>query len=124
MGKRPEDEHDHAAHDHAGHDHGHVHGEDCAHDDDDDIVTLMDAEGNETDYAFLGTVEVDGDQFAMLTPAAALDNDDENMEVVLMHFEEDEDGGMSFSEIDDEELYARVQTAAEGVFAEGDADEP
>lgn len=119
MGKRPEDEHDHAGHDHANHDHGHVHGENCDHDDDDDIVTLVDADGNETDFAMLGTVEVEGDTYAMLTPESQLDNEDENMEVVLMHFEQDEDGGMSFSDIEDEELYAKVQAAAEAAFAEG-----
>lgn len=131
MGKRPDDEHDHskaghehAGDEHAGHDHEHEHGENCAHDEhDDDIVTLVDADGNETDFAMLGTVEVDGDTFAMLTPASDLDNDDENMEVVLMHFEEDEDGGMSFSDIDDEVLYAKVQVAAEAAFAESGEEE-
>jgi uncharacterized protein YrzB (UPF0473 family) len=122
MGKKNGDEHDHAAHDHAGHDHDHAHDENCDHDD--DIVTLVDADGNETDFAMLGTVEVDGDAFALLTPAANIDDDDDNMEVVLMHYEEDEDGGMAFSDIEDEALYARVQAVAEAAFAEdGDGED-
>ena len=44
-------------------------GEGEGEDDEDDIVILSDAEGNEQEYQFLAIVEVEGDQYALLTPA-------------------------------------------------------
>jgi uncharacterized protein YrzB (UPF0473 family) len=86
-------------------------------DDEDDIVTLVDAEGKEVDYHMMGLVEVDEETFALLTPVEE-DDESESMEVVLMGYEEDEDGGLIFSDIEDEALFAKVQAAAETFFAE------
>lgn len=122
-------------------DHGHDHEHDHDHDDmlaegseemeeefdeldeEDDIVVLVDAEGKETEYHMMGLVEVDEETFALLSPVDD-DEESESMEVVLMRYDEDEDGGMIFADIDDEALFARVQAAAEAFFAEMMGDEP
>jgi len=92
-------------------------------DEEDDIVTLMDAEGNETDFLFLTVIDVEGEgQFAALTPADE-DEETDNTEVFLFHYEADEDGGESFAPIEDEDLFAKVQAAAEVHFAQMEHDE-
>lgn len=107
------------------HDHEHEHDESLEEgvedeelfDDEDDVVVLVDAEGNELEYHLLGVIEVEEEEFALLTPADD-DEESESMEVVLMRYDEDEDGGMIFQDIEDEALFAKVQAAAEVYFAE------
>ncbi|MSP55343.1 MAG: DUF1292 domain-containing protein [Myxococcales bacterium] len=98
-------------------------GEDEEWDDDgedSDTVILVDAEGVEREFVFLAVVDMEDEgQFAALTPAEE-DEDGENTEVFLFHYEEDEDGAESFTPIEDEDLFARVQTAAEEMFKQMD----
>ncbi len=90
---------------------------------DSDIVTLLDAAGHEQNFLFLAVIDVEGEgQFAALTPADE-DEEAENTEVFLFHYEADEDGGETFTPIDDEELFAKVRAAAEAYFAEQEAEE-
>lgn len=115
------------------HDHEHEHDESLEEgvedeelfDDEDDVVVLVDAEGNELEYHLLGVIEVEEEEFALLTPADD-DEESESMEVVLMRYDEDEDGGMIFQDIEDEALFTKVQAAAEKYFAESmdEDDEP
>jgi len=103
------------------HDHAHEHDESCEHDHEeggDDIVTLVDAEGNEVDHYWLGLVELDEEQFALLCPIDELDEESESTNVYVYHYEEDEDGAESFEAVEDEALLARVQAAAEAMFTE------
>ena len=89
-------------------------------DDEESTVILVDAEGTEREFVFLAVVDLEDEgQFAALTPAEE-DESGENTEVFLFHYEEDEDGGESFSPIEDEELFARVQSAAEEMFKQMD----
>ena len=103
-------------------------GEDEEWDDEDgedgeDTVVLVDADGNEREFVFLAVVEMDEEgSFAALTPVEEDDAAD-NTEVFLFHYEEDEDGGESFSPIEDEDLFARVQIAAEKMFSEMDEED-
>lgn len=101
------------------HDHSHEHDESCDHDHDEevDVVTLVDADGNEVDHYWLGLVEVDDDQFALLCPVDEMDEDSENTNVYVYHYSEDEDGAESFEAVEDDALLARVQAAAEAMFA-------
>ncbi len=105
------------------HDHQHEHDENCDHEEGDDIVTLVDADGNEVDNYWLGQVELDDEQFALLCPVAEMDEEAEATNVYVYHYSEDEDGAESFEAVEDEELLARVQAAAEAMFAEGDEEE-
>jgi uncharacterized protein YrzB (UPF0473 family) len=100
------------------HDHTHEHGEECDHEHDEvDVVTLVDADGNEVDHYWLGLVEVDDDQFALLCPVDEMDEESENTNVYVYHYSEDEDGAESFEAVEDDALLARVQAAAEAMFA-------
>ncbi|MSQ01628.1 MAG: DUF1292 domain-containing protein [Myxococcales bacterium] len=109
-----------AGHDDETPDHQHEHDESCDHEDGNDIVTLVDADGNEVDNYWLGLVELDDEQFALLCPVEEMDEEAEATTVYIYHYSEDEDGAESFEEVEDEALLARVQQAAEAMFAEGD----
>jgi uncharacterized protein YrzB (UPF0473 family) len=102
--------------------HAHEHdGDDGEEEDDDDIVILSDADGNETEFQFLALVEVEGEQYALLTPSD--DEGNEATEIFIFRYEQDEDGGETFSDVDDEETFAKVRAEAEQLFATLD-DEP
>lgn len=88
-------------------------------DDEDDTVILSDAEGNEIEYQFLAIVEVDGENYALLTPAVDED-DEEATEIFIFHYEQDEDGGEIFSDVADEATFEKVRAQAEALFAAGD----
>ena len=108
------------------HDHGHhhEHGEACDHGEEEgEIVTLIDPNGNEVDHLWLGIIELEDEegnpeQFALLTPVDELDQDEENTSVYVFHYSQDEDGAESFEAVEDEELLKRVQAAAEEMFNE------
>lgn len=108
-----------------GHDHDHDHDDMDEEDGEegDDVVVLEDAEGNAREYVFLAVVEVDEEAYALLTPAEEDENEENPTEVFLFQYEVDDDGNESFSDIEDEELFKRVQAAAEQLFAEMDGDE-
>jgi uncharacterized protein YrzB (UPF0473 family) len=113
MGKK---EHDH--------DHDHDHDEDESefdeleeYDEDDDIVILQDADGNEKEFRFLTVVELEGEgAFALLTPNEEPLDEDAPTEVFIFRYEQDEEGGEIFSDLDDEDLFQRVQKAAEALL--------
>ncbi len=116
-------------HDHDGHDHEHDHDEELEDgefdDDDDGIVVLTDAEGDEREFQFLDVVEVDDMQFALLAPVMDEENDDEDepAEIFIFRYEVNEDGVETFSDVEDEELFAKVRDAAEALFAAEDEDD-
>ena len=111
-------------HDHAdSHDHDHDHkneGEEILEDGEeegDDIVILSDADGNEREFRFLTVLEVDDQQFALLTTLDESEDADAPTEVFIFHYEEDEDGGEVFADIEDEVLFNKVQAAAEAMLS-------
>jgi hypothetical protein len=75
-----------------------------------DIVILEDEEGNAMDFALLAIVEVEDQDYALMTPAEQIEDDGgDSMELFLFQYDEEDDGTASFSEIDDEETYERVR---------------
>ena len=48
-----------------------------------DIIVLYDEEGNEENYEHIDTIEFEGEQYVVLTPAGA-DEESEDLEVVFM----------------------------------------
>lgn len=109
-------------HSHDDHDHEHDHDpeETETEEAEDDVVILEDAEGNSREYVFLAVVELDEEAYALLTPSEEDENEETPTEVFLFHYEVDDEGNESFSDIADEELFKRVQAAAEQLFAEMD----
>lgn len=74
---------------------------------DDEIITLVDEEGEEHDFTVLDILEVDGREYAILIP---LEEGVESDEVVIFRFEEDEAGNEILVDVEDEE-WERVADA-------------
>jgi uncharacterized protein YrzB (UPF0473 family) len=88
-------------------------------DEDDGVVILQTAEGDEMAFHVLEVIDVDDEQFALLTPAnddEGEDNDEEAAEIYIFHYEVDEDGAESFTPVEDEDTFAKVREAAEALF--------
>lgn len=75
-----------------------------------ELIELEDDDGTLRVFALLAVVEIDGQNFAMLSPHASMmdDDNDEPLEIALFAYEEDPEGA-TYSDIEDEALLARVQ---------------
>ena len=73
-----------------------------------ELLELEDEDGNSRTFALLAVVEVDGQNFAMLAPHEEMLESDEQLEVALFAYEEDEEGA-TYSDIEDEALFERVR---------------
>ncbi|MGI6227169.1 MAG: DUF1292 domain-containing protein [Peptococcales bacterium] len=85
----------------------------CDHEHDHDheelgIVTLVDEEGNEHDFAFVDSIEVDGAQYAILSP---MEEDEESEEAIILKIGQDENGDDILFDIDDDEEWEKVADA-------------
>lgn len=106
----------------AEHDHDHDHDDD-EEGEEDDLVVLADEDGVEATYRFLGLVDLDGAQYALLTTLEEPDDEEEPMEVFILKYEQDEDGGEVYTPLEDESLFQRVQAEAERLFNESPEDD-
>ena len=86
------------------------------------IITLPDSEGNERDFALMTLVELEEGTFAILAPVDQLESDDPSIDLYAYTYEEDEDGGIDLDEIEDEQLLEKVFALAEEMLF-GDDDE-
>lgn len=75
----------------------HVHDDDC--DCEEDVVVLVDEEGNEERFSIIDIVEKDDKKYAILVPED--DEEDEGMQI--FRIEEDEDGEESLVFVDDDD---------------------
>ena len=66
----------------------------------DDVVVLMDEDGNETEFEYLDTVEMEEKEYVVLLPV--LENRAEAEEVLILRVDQDDEGEDVFSSIDDE----------------------
>lgn len=75
-----------------------------------ELIELEDDDGTCRVFALLAVVEIDGQNFAMLSPHASMtsEDDEEPLEIALFAYEEDAEGA-TYSDIEDEALFARVQ---------------
>jgi len=67
----------------------------------DDVLVLMDEEGNETEFEYLDTVEMSNKEYVVLLPV----QEDESVpaeEVLILKVEQDENGEDVFSSVDDD----------------------
>ncbi len=65
-----------------------------------EVITLIDEEGVEHDFTVLDILEVDGTEYAILIP---VDEEEQEDEVVIFKFTEDDEGNEILVEIEDEE---------------------
>ncbi len=73
---------------------------------DDEIFTLTDDEGRETDFSLLGSVTIEGTLYLALTPIDEGDNPDDSY--VILKPELDENGDEVLSTIEDDDEFERV----------------
>lgn len=68
-----------------------------------DIVTLVDEDGNEHEFAVIDIIEVDEKEYALLLPAESESEAEDSEDVLVLRFEDD-----SLVMIDDENEFNRV----------------
>lgn len=70
----------------------------------DDIVVLIDENGDEVEFEHIDTIEMNGNEYVVLAPIEEeLDDDREEEEVVILKIEHNEDGDDSFVTIEDDD---------------------
>ncbi len=114
MADHPEHEHK-GEHLHVGHDHDAEH----EHISEDEVITLVDEDGKEHQFALLDVIEVDENEYAILVPAEDGDAEEAD-EAVILRMEEDDEGNEVLVDIDDEAEFERVATAWEELLDEED----
>lgn len=89
-----------------------------------ELFTLTDEEGNESQFALVGELELDGQEYLALVPVDADPADDGEDEYVILKVTADENGEEILVTIDDDEEFDRVADAFEDQFMnEYDLDE-
>lgn len=95
--------------------------ESAPEDDSDDIVTLVDDDDNEITFQILGLVDVDGAEYALLTPVAT---EGDQMDIYIFHYDVDEEADtVTYGSVDDPDLFQRVVARAEELITFGDGEE-
>lgn len=87
----------------------------------DDIYTLTDEDGNESDFELIGSVEVEGTAYYALIPYSE-DESDEPEEYIVLRGEKDENGEEVLVSIDDDEEFDRIADIFDDEFADIDYD--
>lgn len=88
---------------------------------DDEVYTLTDEEGNESQFELLGSREFDGNTYLALAP---LDDSEENGEYVILKEDKDENGESILVTIEDDDEFDRIADIFDDeLFGEVDYDE-
>lgn len=70
----------------------------------DDIVVLVDENGDEVEFEHIDTIEMDGNEYVVLAPYSEEETEEQDEEeVIILKVEHNEDGEDSFITIEDEE---------------------
>jgi uncharacterized protein YrzB (UPF0473 family) len=80
-----------------------------------DVYTLVDEDGVETDFEFLGSIELDGNTYVAFSPLDQEEDSDEE-EYVVFKVSSDEEGNEVYDNIEDDEEFDRVSDAFEDAF--------
>lgn len=89
-----------------------------------EIFTLTDEDGNESDFELVGSGEVDGVMYYAMIPAEqAQDEDRDSFEYVILKSVTDEGGEESLISIDDDEEFDRIADYFDDMFSTVDFDE-
>lgn len=89
---------------------------------DEDLVTLLDDDGNEVDFYHAATVDYKGEWYIFLQPAEEMEDVEED-ELLIFKLEQDENGDDLFTPIEDEALLDAVYHEYEKLVEETDAEE-
>ncbi len=86
-----------------------------------EIYTLTDEEGNETQFELLGSRELDGVMYLALVPIGEKEDEEE---YVILRMDQDEDGEDMLVTIDDDDEFDRIADIFDDeLFGEIDYDE-
>lgn len=80
-----------------------------------EIITLLDEDGQEVEFELVMTIEANDNNYAILAPLEVSEEEDE---AYIFRVEEDEDGEMVLEAIEDEEEYAMVVAVYETLVEE------
>ena len=90
---------------------------------DPEIYTLTDEEGNELYFALLGTLEHEGNEYKAMIPVNE-NGEEESEEYVILKFDKDENGEDLLVTIDDDEEFDRIADIFDDMFSDILYDEP
>lgn len=88
----------------------------------DDIVVLVDENGDEIEFEHIDTIEMNGNEYVVLAPIEKDEDDepDDDEEVIILKVEHNEDGEDSFITIEDDdeldEVFDEFQARMEEEF--------
>ena len=90
---------------------------------DPEIYTLTDEEGNELNFALLGTLEHEGEVYKAMIPVNE-NGEEESEEYVILKLAKDDDGEDILETIDDDEEFDRIADIFDDMFSDVFYDEP
>ena len=73
------------------------------------IVTLVDEDGKEHDFVFIDSLEVEGQEYAILSPLT--EEDQESDEAIILKIIQDENGDDILVDIEEDEEWEKVADA-------------
>ncbi|WP_104372580.1 DUF1292 domain-containing protein [Desulfocucumis palustris] len=79
----------------------------------DEVLTLIDENGEERNFTVIDILEVEGTEYAILLPV-----DEESDEAIILRFEKDEEGNELLVDIEDDEEWEKVADAWEEMIAQ------
>ncbi len=83
-----------------------------------DILTLVDEDGEEQDFAILDIVELEGSRYAILLPLDEEGEEEEEGEAIILKYAKDGEGNEILVDIEDDEEWERVADAWEEMIIE------
>ena len=81
-----------------------------------EIVTLEDEDGNEVDFEFIGECEIEGTVYFAVTPAGVQDDNEGIIEFTLLKLATDENGDEMYVSVDDEDEFDKVASVFDDLF--------
>lgn len=92
--------------------------------DDLDVFTLVDEEGNEVDFALLAVIELEGEgQFAVMAPVDQVEEDAPELDLEFFHLTEVGEDDIQLDPVDDEDLLALLYAKAGQILGLEDEEE-
>jgi len=83
-----------------------------------DVLTLIDEDGEEQDFAILDTVEMEGSRYAILLPLDEEGEEEDEGEAIILKYAKDDEGNEVLVDIEDDEEWERVADAWEEMIIE------
>lgn len=84
-----------------------------------EVITLIDDNGEEKDFSVIDILEMDGSEYAILLPV----DEEESDEAIILKFDQDEEGNEVLVDIEDDEEWEKVADTWEELMAREDSEE-